>query len=169
MFPDLWEPMTLVGREIRMLEPFYLTGAATHFERRLGPAGEPDWELSVVSGPRGAVLFALDTAYAPDPRENVFRFGEPRPAQFQFPLPAWLRNPKQVVRVDAEGVHPVDWKQVTEGVEIVDRASRDRMYLAVRDERELAGLKQRRQAALAREAEYRLDRAAFEALLSRGK
>jgi hypothetical protein len=169
MFPDLWEPMTLVGREIRLLEPFYLTGAATHFERRPGPAGEPDWELSVISGPRGGVMFALDTAYVPDPQENVFRFGEPRPAQFPFPLPAWLRNPKRVVRVDAEGIHPVDWKPVAEGVEITDRASRDRMYLAVQDEGELAGVEERRQAALAREAEYPLDRGAFEAVLSRGK
>lgn len=169
MFPDLWEPMTRVGREIRMLEPFYLTGSATHFERRTGPAGEPDWELSVISAPRGGVLFALDTAYTPDPQENVFRFDEPRPAQFSFPLPAWLRNPKQVVRVDAEGIHPVDWKLAAQGVEITDQASRDRVYLVVLDERDLADVEQRRQAALAREGEYALDREAFEALLSRGK
>ena len=169
MFPDLWEPMTLVGREIRMLEPFYLTGAASHFERRLGPAGEPDWELSVISGPRGGVLFALDTAYTPDPQDNVFRFGEPRPAQFRFPLPAWLRNPQRVVRVDAEGIHPVDWKPVAEGVQIVDQASRDRIYLVLQDERELPGVAARREAALAREAEYPLDRPAFEALVSPGR
>jgi hypothetical protein len=169
MFPDLWEPMTLVGREIRMLEPFYLTGAATHFERRPGPAGEPDWELSVIAGPRGGVLFALDTAYTADPQENVFRFGEPRPARFRFPLPAGLRNPRRVVRVDAEGMHPVDWQPVAEGVEIGDQASRDRMYVVVQDEGELLGITARREAALAREAEYPLDRAAFEALRSRGK
>lgn len=169
MFPDLWEPMTRVGREIRMLEPFYLTGAATHFERRPGPAGEPDWELSVISGPRGGVLFALDTAYTADPQENVFRFGEPRPVQLGFPLPAWLRNPRRVVRVDAEGIHAVDWKPVAEGVEIVDHASRDRLYLVLQDERELLGVVERREAALAREAEYPLDRPAFEALVSPGR
>jgi hypothetical protein len=166
MFPDLWEPMTRVGREIRMLEPFYLTGAATHFERRPAADGTPDWELSVIAAPRGAVLFALDTAYTPDPKENVFRFGEPRRASFVFPLPGWLREPKRVVRVDADGIHPVDWKLVAEGVEVNDLASRDRIYLAVRDEQELAGVEARRQTALAREAEYPLDREAFEAVVS---
>jgi hypothetical protein len=169
MFPDLWEPMTLVGREIQMLEPFYLTGAATHFERRPDSQGAPDWELSVISAPSGAVLFALDTAYTADPSENVFRFGEPRPARFQFPLPDWLRNPKRVVRVDAGGVHPIEWKPVAEGVEVDDQASRDRMYLVVQDERELAGVEARRQQALAREAEYPLNREAFEGVVTSGR
>jgi hypothetical protein len=71
--------------------------------------------------------------------------------------------------VDAEGIHPVDWKPVAEGVQIVDQASRDRIYLVLQDERELPGVAARREAALAREAEYPLDRPAFEALVSPGR
>ncbi len=31
-FPDTWDPIMRIGREIRMLEPFYLRGDAFEFE-----------------------------------------------------------------------------------------------------------------------------------------
>jgi len=58
---------------------------------------------------------------------------------------------------------------VAEGVEVDDQASRDRMYLVVQDERELAGVEARRQQALAREAEYPLNREAFEGVVTSGR
>ena len=120
--PDLIEPMTRVGREIRMLEEFQLEGDATSHERVMRD-GKPDWDLDVVAGPRGAVLFALDLAYTPDPEERVFRFGAPRESTFRFALPAYLRKPASVFRVDADGVSPVD-ATVSDGVVTLrDRAS----------------------------------------------
>jgi hypothetical protein len=35
-YPDTWEPITRIGREIRMLELFYPAGDAYRFERREG-------------------------------------------------------------------------------------------------------------------------------------
>ena len=105
-FPDLIEPITRVDREIRLLEDFYLEGDAYHYERR-SRDGKPDWDIAVVAGPRGAVCFALDLAYVPDPKEKVFKFGPPREVTMDFPLPAYLRPPAEVLRVDADGIRAV--------------------------------------------------------------
>ena len=149
-FPDLIEPMTRVGREIRMLEEYWLEGDATSHERMLRD-GQSDWELDVVAGPRGALLFALDLAYTPDPEEHVFKFGPPREATFRFPLPAYLRAPAELFRVDADGVTQVQ-HTVSDGfVEIRDRVSRAAIYVAAANAGERARIEMRRQVLIARE------------------
>ena len=74
-FPDLMDPITRVGREIRLLEKYYLEGDAYYFERR-SRDGKPDWDIAVIAGPSGAVCFALDLAYVPDLTEKVFKFAD---------------------------------------------------------------------------------------------
>lgn len=155
-YPDLIEPMTRIGREIRMLEEFYLEGDATSHERVLR-GGKPDWDLDVVAGPRGAVLFALDLAYTPDPEERVFRFGPPREAEFRFPLPAYLRAPAEVLRVDAEGVTPVPYRMEAGRVNIQDRASRVAIYVAAAGTSERGHLELRRLNLIQREAVFGFD------------
>ncbi len=105
-FPDLIDPITRIGREIKMLEPFYLEGDAVHYERILR-AGKADWDLAVIAGPRGALLFALDLAYAADPREKVFKFGPAREVSLSWPIPNYLKRADQLWRVDAESIEPV--------------------------------------------------------------
>lgn len=149
-FPDLIEPMARVGREIRMLEDYYLTGDATSHERVLRD-GRPDWDLDVVAGPRGALLFALDLDYQPDPDEKVFRFGPPREVSFRFPLPAYLRSPKEVFRIDADGAVRVE-SSVTDGLlTIRDRVSRVAVYVVAITPGEGDRLEARRQALAAEE------------------
>jgi len=114
-FPDLIEPITRVDREIRLLEDFYLEGDAYHFERRTRD-GKPDWDLAVVVGPRGAVCFALDLAYFPDPKEKVFKFGSPREFKMDFPLPAFSRPAAEALRVDADGIRAVDFTNTANGI-----------------------------------------------------
>jgi len=109
-FPDLIEPITRVDREIRLLEDFYLEGDAYHFERRTRD-GKPDWDLSVIAGPRGAVIFALDLAYAPDPQDECFRFGPPRDVRLTWSVPAYLDTAKALLRVDANAVTPVEYER----------------------------------------------------------
>lgn len=149
-FPDLIEPITRVGREIRMLEDYYLEGDATSHERVLR-AGRPDWDLDVVAGPRGALLFALDLDYQPDPDEKVFRFGPPRDASFRFALPGYLRTPAEVFRVDADGVTPIEAGVADGAVTIRDRVSRVAVYVAARNPGERERIEARRQALLAEE------------------
>jgi hypothetical protein len=149
-FPDLIEPMTRVGREIRMLEEYCLEGDATSHERVLRD-GQSDWDLDVVAGPRGALLFALDLAYTPDPEEHVYKFGPPREATFLFPLPAYLRAPAEIFRVDADGVTQVQHTVRGGFVEIRDRVSRAAIYVVAANAGERARIETRRQALIARE------------------
>ena len=142
-FPDLIEPMTRVGREIRMLEEYYLEGDATSHERVLRD-GKPDWDLDVVAGPRGALLFALDLAYTADREERVFRFGAPREALFRFRVPGYVADAVEVFRVDADGVTPVEHTRQAGVVEIRDRASRVAVYVLPRTPGERERLETRR-------------------------
>ena len=155
-FPDLIAPITRVGREIRMLEEFYLEGDATHHERVL-LEGKPDWDLDVVAGPRGAVLFALDLAYTPDPVEKVFQFGQPRQVTFRFPLPAYLQAPTDLFRVDADGVTPVNHSIQNGIVTIRDQVSRVAIYVATANPEERDRIESRRQTLLATEAALGFD------------
>jgi hypothetical protein len=116
-FPDLIEPIRMVGREIRLLEDYYLEGDAYHYER-LARDGQPDWDVSVVAGPKGAVLFALDVNYEPDTTKKVFKFGPPRNTVITFPLPAYLRNPLKVLRISAGEVTSVPFEVAAKGIRI---------------------------------------------------
>lgn len=156
-FPDTWEPITRIGREMRMLEPFLLEGDAYRFERRTRD-GAPDWDLASIASPDAAVLFANDTAYVADEKENVFKFGPPRAVEFSFALPHWLRSPKEVFRVDADGLHETRWRTTGQGVIIEDTRSRDAIYIATRSSGIRAALEQRRQSALAVEAANPIER-----------
>lgn len=129
-FPDLIEPMTRIGREIKMLEDYYLEGDATSHQRLLRDDGKPDWDLDVVAGPRGAVLFALDLAYEPDPEQRVFQFGAPRGCVFRFPLPGYVGKPVEVFQIDADGISQVDYETLGNTVQIRDQASRVAIYVA---------------------------------------
>ncbi len=153
-YPDTWEPITRIGREIRMLEPFYLAGDAYRFERRTRPDGSPDWDLASIAAPDAAVLFALDTAYAPDPQEHVFQFGEPREVSFSFDLPPWLRQPRDLFRVDADGLHEVPWHIAGQGVAIDDKCRRDAIYVATTSQQVRGEIEERRKAAQTREEAF---------------
>lgn len=119
-FPDLIQPITDVGREIRMLEDFYLEGDATHYHR-VTREGKPDWDLKVVAGPRGAVLFALDLAYRPDSTAKVFQFSPAREVTLNFPLPAYLRQAVELVRVDASRVEAAPLVKSADGLQVTSR------------------------------------------------
>jgi hypothetical protein len=149
-FPDLIEPMTRVGREIRMLEELYLEGDATSHERVLRD-GRPDWDLDVVAGPRGALLIALDLAYEADPQERVFKFGPERETTFRFAVPTYVNPIAEVVRVDADRVTPVEVAVSSGKVTIRDQASRVAIYVAALRPGEKARLEARRQALIAEE------------------
>ena len=149
-FPDLIEPMTRVGREIRMLERHYLEGDATSHQR-VARDGRPDWDLDVVAGPSAAMLFALDLAYEADPDERVFRFGAPRSVTFRFPLPPHLRAPAEVFRVDADGITDVEQARVDGGIGIRDRVARVAIYVASARPGERARIEARRRELLAAE------------------
>lgn len=151
-FRDLIEPITLVGREMRTLEEFYLTGDAYAFRREQKERGGAyAWELSVIASPKGALLFALDCDYQPavplpqevlpfategdppDANAKTFVFGERRNMEFSFRLPAYLRPVRDVFRIDAEGTNSVIWTATPDGVRIGDVPPHAAIYVAVTD------------------------------------
>ena len=151
-FPDTWEPIQRIGREIRMLEPFLLEGDAYHFERLLKEDGRPDWDLGSIASPSAAVLFANDTAYIADTKESVFKFGPPRHAEFSFKLPPWLRKPTQFFRMDANGVYEIEWSMLNEHVTIKDTRTLDAIYIVAKEDAVRTGILQRQQIAIDHEA-----------------
>ncbi len=155
-FPDLIEPITNVGREIYMLEDYYLEGDAYHYER-LMREDKPDWDLSVIAGPRGALLFALDLSYHADTDEKVFSFGPPRKALLSFPLPANLREAVQILRVDAEGVTSIPFETTSEGVQIQDSFKDVNVFVVTHDKRSVEKLETRRRELMAYEQSYGFD------------
>jgi hypothetical protein len=143
-FRDLIEPITRVNREIRMMEDLLLEGDAFEYRRELRDR-QPSWDLASVTGPNGALLFALDLDYQPDFKERVFRFA-PRDGTFTFRLPAYLLKPAEVFRIDAEGTHPVRFVAKEGRLEIGDRVTVAGIYVVA----PRAGLRER---LLARQAE----------------
>jgi len=155
-FPDLIEPITRVGREIRMLEDYYLEGDAVSHERVLRD-GKPDWDLDVVAGPRGALLFALDLTYRADPEAKVFEFGPPRDTTLRFRLPAYISRPAEVFRVDADGTMTVESATKDQMLVISDRASRTVIYVAATRAGERERMEARRKALMAEEDSHGFD------------
>lgn len=155
-FPDLLEPMMRIGREIRMLDDFYLEGDAVSHERVLRD-GKPDWDLDVIAGPRGALLFALDLAYEPNGVERVFQFGPPRESTFHFRLLAYASKVVEVFRVDADGAETVE-RTVKDGIlALRDRVSRVAIYVVASAAGERERIEARRQALMAEENVFGFD------------
>jgi hypothetical protein len=127
-FRDLIEPITRVNREIRLLDDLLLEGDAFEY-RRVAQDGKPDWDLASVTGPAGGVFFAHDLAYSPDQAENVFRF-EAHDGSFQFQLPDYLREAAEVFRLDADGLHAVDYSIRNHQLEVKDRVRVAGIYVA---------------------------------------
>ena len=139
-FRDLIGPITRVDREIRLMENLLLEGDAYEYRREL-QAGRPSWDLASVTGPIGALLFANDLTYVPDPGEKVFKFA-PRDGAFVFKLPAYLSRPAEVFRLDADGPHDVKFSAGAGRVTIQDRVHVAGIYVVAPTE----GLRQRMQA-----------------------
>ena len=147
-FPDTWEPMARIGREIQMLAPIYLAGDAYRFERVRNSQGKLDWDCASIVSEECALLFALDLAYEPNAEDSTFRFGEPRDFSYHYELPHWLREPTDVFRVDADGVHPVQWVVEENGVKINHTFSRDAIFVATKSSALRATIEARRKAAI---------------------
>lgn len=156
-FPDTWEPIRRLGREIHMLEPWYLEGDAYQFVRRTRADGTPDWDLASIAAPSAALLFANDTSYEPDPQEKIFKFGNPREVEFSFKLPPWLRKPVDVFRIDADGAHEVAWS--IEGVNVIIKDTRtlDALYVVAANESVRQEILLRRMQAMDHESANAVD------------
>lgn len=161
-FLDLIDEITRIGREIKMLENFYLEGAAYRY-KQIRREGKPDWDLASIAAPEAALLFALDLDYKADPVEKVFRFGPPRPASFEFELPAYLRNPVDVFRIDADDIHEIRHHTTSNGVSIKDKVNKVAVYVVAKNPGLRKQLESRRQELVRFEQSFQFDPAQSDA------
>lgn len=131
-YRDTFDELTRVGREIGMLEDFYLEGDADFYQVQTR-GGEESWDLSTIVAPRGTLLFALDLEYSINDEHRHFEFPPPRDVQFAFPLPVWQRGDLDVFRVDADGLHEVSFEKTGEGLLLKDCLSKVGVYVATSD------------------------------------
>jgi hypothetical protein len=128
-FPDALAELNRIGREMRLLDRFYLEGDAAWHET--APEGDrPGWDLSTIVTSDTALLFALDLDYTADADAKEFVFGPPREATFSFPLPSYLRAVVDVFRVDADGARDVSHSVMEDGVTVTDEATIAAVYVA---------------------------------------
>lgn len=167
-FRDTITQTTRIGREIRLLAPLY-SRADAYRHQRLAEGQQPQWDLNSLVAPDAALLFAIDLAYYPDLEERVFRYRGPRELEGAYELPAYLRQPLDVFRVDADGVHDVVHEATDRGVVVRDRVDRVGVYVAAKRPELRGELARRHQSLLAEEARYGADPGqddtAFSALL----
>ncbi len=155
-FRDTLNEMGRIGREIKMLEDFYLSGDAYRYQQVMRE-GKPDWDLASIVSPRGALLFALDLDYTPDRSARVFEFKRRREAVFVFDLPAYLRRPAEVYRVDADGIYPVNFSLTEKGVQIADKQNKVAIYVATSFPEMRNLIEGQRQLLLNEEQSYNFD------------
>ena len=132
-FRDLIEPITRVSREALVLEPLLLEGSAGRHERLRRADGTPDWDVSSVCGPSGAVLVALDLDYRVDEEHKQFVFGGPRDCSWRFRMPGYLAGVTSVFRIDANGVSDAHWRRDGDAIVIDSRAARVAVHVATTD------------------------------------
>ncbi len=161
-YRDCIDITTRIGREIRALDDLYTAGDAT-WHQRVDKDGKPNLDLNVVAAPKAALLFAMDLDYHPDLDARVFKFRGSREVDAEFPLPAWLREPVDLFRIDAHGTHDVRWTVTEAGVKISDQVDRVAVYVATPDGNARAERAKRIEELKAAEAALGFDPAANDA------
>jgi len=83
-------------------------------------------------------------------------------------LPSYLRQPKDVFRIDAGGIHEIQHQSITNGVRIEDRISKVAVYVVAMNSNLREQLESRRQELVRLEESFKFDPARsdvdFEAL-----
>jgi hypothetical protein len=130
-FPDLIEPIKRVNREIRMLDSWLLESQLLEY-RRIEKESGPQWDLTHLAGPRASILAIHDLAYRPDLEKREFVFS-PRQAEVEFQLPPWMTQTVEVFRVDADGVHDVEFRREGRHLWIEDEVRVLGIYVVTKD------------------------------------
>jgi hypothetical protein len=131
-FRDLIDPITEVNRVVKTLSALLLEGAA-YEHRRIRKQAKADWDLYSITGPRAAILFALDLDYKADLEERVFQFKEAREGTWRFALPKYLDDPREVFKVDTTGISDVSFRYADNGITITDVVTVKGIYVATND------------------------------------
>ncbi|MEY3404816.1 MAG: hypothetical protein RL161_246 [Bacteroidota bacterium] len=142
LYPELLEPMQRIGREMRLLENFYLHGAQWNYHR-IGSPQRPLWDLSTFVSPEGVLLFALDLDYRADAKTRTFIFQSNQKAALDFLVPHWVTTGWKLLRVDATGLKSMEFVQTGNSIRLQDNISEVGLYVLLPDEAAVWQLQQR--------------------------
>lgn len=152
---------TRIGRLIRALEPYFLTGDAYRHDRTFYQS-EVDIDLSSIVTPKAALLFVTDLTYQPNRKDRVFEFRGAREFEASFALPGYLKNPVDVFRVDSTGVGEVSWSASRKGVFFTGTLDRAAIFVAAMDKDQRAAIAQKLTALRAEEDALAFDPGEFD-------
>jgi len=152
-FPDTWDAMRRIGREIHMMAPSLLDGDAAYYQQLSDDQGNPEWDLSTIVSIQEMLIFALDLKYQIS-GENTFEFGDPRALRVEVPWPDAKHAPVDVFRWNADGLQDVQWRYENGTILIVDRGAADCLYVASKQPTSRNSWETRRQEALAKENRF---------------
>ena len=154
-FPDLIEPITDVNREIRMLDSWFLESQLYAYQR-IEEENGPQWDLTHLTGPRLSILAVHDLAYQADLKKREFVFS-PRQADVKFQLPPWMKEPDEVFRVDAHGVHDVAYRQEGRELGLEDEVHVVGNYVVSPDPKVRGAIQRRHRELMEYEAAFGFD------------
>jgi hypothetical protein len=122
--------MQRIGREIKLLERFYLTGTQWDY-RRIMDGKNPQWDLSTLVSPEGIVMFALDLDYRADHKTKTFIYRNERKASFDFKVAEWVKSDWKLLKIGAEKIEEKEFQLNSKTHEITfsDVVSQDGIYL----------------------------------------
>jgi hypothetical protein len=139
-YPSLMGPMQRIGREIRLLEDFYLTGTQWVYERTFDK-GKPGWDLSTFVSPEGLLLFALDLDYRADALTKTFVFTPDRLVDLRFKVPDWIDAGWQLWKLEEDGLKRLGWSPGPEtSLAFKDMITEVGIYILLPDARSSDGL-----------------------------
>jgi len=162
LFRDAINITGRIGREIKMLEPLYISGAAYYHERKNldGNYNTPDADLNVIVTPEAALLFVNDLTYTPNTEKASASFVfKPRKIEnFFFPLPEYIEKPFKVFRVDADGIYSIDYTDTKGGITInEDSIFICGVYIVAMDEPILKEIREKRLTLIGEEESLNFD------------
>jgi hypothetical protein len=152
-FPDTWDAMRRVGREIQMMAPSLLDGDAAYYQQLSDAQGNPEWDLSTIVSIEEMLIFALDLKYRIS-EENTFEFGDPRDLRIELPWSDTKHPPVDLFRWNADGIQEVEWRYDNGTILIVDRGAADCLYVASKQSTSRRSWETRRQEALDKENRF---------------
>jgi hypothetical protein len=152
-FPDTWDAMRRIGREIQMMAPSLLDGDAAYYQQVSDDHGKPQWDVSTIVSIQEMLIFALDLNYRIS-EENTFEFGDPRELRIDVPWPDTQQPPVDLFRWNADGIMDVQWRYEDRRIIIIDRGTADCLYVASKQPSCRQQWETRRQEALAKENRF---------------
>lgn len=112
-YPDLIEPMKRIGREILLLDSFYIHGTQWIYEQQF-ETNKPIWDLSTFVAPQGVILFALDLDYSINSGLKTFTFTSKKKANLKFKLPKWVDTQWELFCLSEDGLTQIGYELISD-------------------------------------------------------